>query len=232
MGIQDLFTLIHPTLAVIFVFPIIGNVILMAWETRQRRLKLVAGEKSTIPPKVGPDHVKAGRILTSSVIGVTLLALAYEIYKNIIKNDVISKNLFQVIFITVMFIATIASLVFLYRARQRLWRGVFATLTGIGVVVLGCQEGVYRMSNEWYWSHYYYGIAVSLLMIFALATIENIYKDRSLKWRNTHIILNCFALLLFIGQSYTGSRSLLELPLSWQAPFVYACDYVNKVCGK
>lgn len=229
MEFRDFLTLIHPTLTVMFVFPIIGNVLLMAWQTRERRLKLAGGEKSKIPPTVGPEHVKIGRILTTSVIASTLIALAYSIF---IKHNIFSKNVPQGIFIVAMFIATIASLVFLYKARPAKWRGIFATLTGMGVVIIGCQDGVYRLSSEWYWSHYYYGIAVSLLMIFSLAIIEDIYKDRSLKWRNTHIILNCLALLLFIGQAYTGSRSLLELPLSWQAPYVYSCDYVNKVCGK
>ena len=229
MEFRDFLTLVHPTLAVMFVFPILGNVLLMAWQTRQRRLKVASGEKSKTPPTVGPEHVKGGRILTASVVVVTLIALAYEIY---IKNNIFSKNVPQAIFITLMFIATSASLVFLYKARPAKWRGIFATLTGMGVVILGCQEGVYRQTNEWYWSHYYYGVAVALLMIFSLAIIEDIYKDRSLKWRNTHIILNCLALLLFIGQAYTGSRSLLEMPLNWQAPYVYSCDYVNKVCGK
>ncbi|HEY9609919.1 MAG TPA: DUF4079 family protein [Allocoleopsis sp.] len=38
-----------------------------------------------------------------------------------------------------------------------------------------------------------------------------IYKDRSNGWRNVHIILNCFALLLFIGQGMTGTRDLFEI---------------------
>jgi membrane protein YdbS with pleckstrin-like domain len=139
---------------------------------------------------------------------------------------------FQAILVLFMFIATLASLVLLYRARAKLWRAIFATLSGMGLIILGAQDGVYRLGNEWYWSHYYYGIVVSLLMIFSLAIVEDIYKDRANRWRNVHIILNCLALLLFIGQGITGARDLLEVPLSWQKPAVYGCNFQQKKCTK
>ncbi len=113
-----------------------------------------------------------------------------------------------------MFGLTIASLVFLYRAKQRIWRGVFASLTGAGLIILGCQPGVFRRTNEWYWSHYYIGMLASLLMIFAVAIVQDIYQDKSLRWRWVHIILSCMALLLFIGQGITGTRDLLAISLN------------------
>ena len=67
-------------------------------------------------------------------------------------------------------------------------------------------------------------------MVFSLAITEDIYKDRSNRWRYTHIILNCFALLLFAGQGMTGARDLLEIPLSWQKPYIYRCDFTNLIC--
>ena len=212
MGTSDFFALIHPVLAVVVVFPIIGIVVNFAWQTRQRRLQTASGGKSQIPPVVGREHVQLGRWLTGAVVGVTLVALAYVLVeKSFIEKQLWSKNSGQAIFIVLMFAATIASLVFLYRARQRQWRGIFATLTGTGLVVLGCQDGVFRRTSEWYWSHYYIGITAALLMVFSLAIVEDIYKDRSNRWRNVHIILNCLALLLFIGQGMTGSRDLFEI---------------------
>jgi hypothetical protein len=212
MGTSDFFALIHPVLAVVVVFPIIGIVVNFAWQTRQRRLQTVSGGKSQIPPIVGREHVQLGRWLTGAVVGVTLVGLAYPIIlKSFIEKQLWSKNPPQAIFIVLMFAATIASLVFLYQATQRQWRGIFATLTGTGLVVLGCQDGVFRRTNEWYWSHYYIGITAALLMVFSLAIAEDIYKDRSNRWRNVHIILSCLALLLFIGQGMTGSRDLFEI---------------------
>ncbi|MEL7077833.1 MAG: DUF4079 domain-containing protein [Cyanobacteria bacterium J06648_1] len=210
LGSQDLVALIHPALVVIFVFPMVGIVTNFAWQTRQRRLA-AKKDKNKIPPTVGREHVKVGRWLAASVVVVSLIALAYSIiYKSFIKKGLWTKNNPQAILILLMFAATIASLVLLLQAKPKLWRGVFATLTGMGLVIIGEQEGVWRLADEWYWSHHYYGIAVSLLMIMSIAILDDIY--RSLAMRNLHIALNCLALLLFIGQGLTGARDLLEIP--------------------
>ncbi|WP_193196309.1 DUF4079 domain-containing protein [Nostoc sp. MG11] len=230
MQLTDFLGLIHPAIAVIFVFPLIGMVVNFAWQTRQRRLQNLAGNKSKIPPIVGSEHRDLGKWLTSAVVGLTLLGLAYPIGKNILNNQLWSKVPFQVVFILLMFAATIICLVLLYRANQKVWRAVFATLTGAGLVILGCQDGVFRRTNEWYWSHYYIGLSAALLMIFSLAIVQDIYQDKSHRWRTIHTILNCIALLLFIGQGMTGTRDLLEIPLGWQESHIYQCDYVNKTC--
>ena len=214
LGSKDIASLIHPAIAVAFVFPLIGIATNYAWQTRQRRLAIKRGDKSKIPPAVGKEHVQIGRWLTGSVVGITLIALAYSIYLKGIPSLEKKGELepFQVTFISLMFVATIATTALLYKAKPMLWRGVFATLSGMGLIILGSQEGVWRLDKEWYWSHYYYGIAVSILMLFSLAIVDDIYRDRSLFWRRVHIVLNCLALLLFLGQGITGSRDLLEIP--------------------
>ena len=213
LGTKDLMGLIHPAIAVIFVFPIIGIVSRFAWQTRQRRLEIKDSKKSKIPPVVGREHVQLGKWLTASVVGVNLIGLAYSlVYKNFLINlrrD--SLDPVTTLLISLLFVATIATFVLLFRAKAKLWRGIFATLSGMGLIILGAQEGVWRLSDQWYWSHYYHGMGVSLLMIFSLAIVEDIYKDRTNRWRKIHIGLNCFALLLFIGQGITGARDLLEI---------------------
>lgn len=210
LGSEDLVSLIHPALVVIFVFPMVGIVTNFAWQTRQRRLA-AKKDKNKIPAIVGREHVRIGRWLAASVVVASLIALAYSIvYKSFIKQGLWTKNNSQAVLILLMFAATIASLVLLLRARPKLWRGIFATLTGMGLVIIGEQEGVWRLADEWYWSHHYFGIAVSLLMILSIAIVDDIY--RSVAVRNVHIILNCLALLLFIGQGVTGARDLLEIP--------------------
>ncbi|WP_333362955.1 DUF4079 family protein [Microcoleus sp. N3A4] len=52
-----------------------------------------------------------------------------------------------------------------------------------------------------------------LLMVFSLAITPEIDRDRSHRWRKIHTVLNCLALLLFLGQRVTGSRDLLEIIL-------------------
>ncbi len=233
MELADVMALVHPAIAVAVVFPIIGTVVNAAWQTRQRRLQTADGGKSKIPPVVGPEHLKLGRLLTGAIVGITLIALAYSIYfKSILEKNLWGKSPAQVVFIALMFAATIASLVFLYQARQKLWRGVFATLSGVGLVVLGFQDGIFRRDDEWLVSHFYYGIAAALLMVFSLAIAPEIYQDRSHRWRKIHTALNCIALLLFFGQGVTGTRDLLEIPLSWQKEHLYQCDWKNKTCPK
>ncbi len=85
-------------------------------------------------------------------------------------------------------------------------------------------------TGEWYVSHWYAGVLVTLMMIFSLAIIQDIYQDRSQRWRLAHIVINSVAVLLFIGQGLTGTRDLLEIPLSWQEPFIYQCDFVKQTC--
>ncbi len=232
MELRDFLALLHPAIAVIVVFPLLGNVLRMAWQTMQRRQQTAAGHKSKIASTVGTEHVQLGRLLSGSVVGATLLGLAYPIFKQILKANVWGQNSFQVVFIVLIFAATIASFVFLYRAHSALWRGTLATLTGVGLVVLGSQDGVFRRTEEWYWSHYYIGISAALLMVFSLAIIPDIYKDRSNRWRTIHVVVNSVAVLLFMGQGLTGPRDLLEIPLGWQEPFVYSCDFNNKTCPK
>lgn len=227
LNLQDYFLLLHPAIAATVVFPLIGMVVKMAWQTRQRRLETVQGTKSKLPPSVGSEHVALGRWLTGAVIGVVLLALANDIYGPILETQLWQKEGAKVGLISAFFVATISALILLYKAQARLWRGVFATLTGMGLVILGAQDGVYRDDKHWYLSHYYYGIAASMLMIFALAILREIYQDRSNRWRTVHIVLNCVALVLFVGQGFTGSRSLLEIPLSWQKSYVYQCNFDN-----
>ncbi|MEB3883602.1 DUF4079 domain-containing protein [Lyngbya sp. CCY1209] len=231
MKFMDWMGLIHPFLAVVVVFPIIGIVTSMAWQTRQRRVQTAErGSKSKIPPMVGPEHLKMGRWLTGWVVGITLVALAYSVaFKGVFK-ELSPEKMPEAIFVILMFVATIASLVFLYRAKpnQPLWRGVFATLTGAGLVILGMQDGVFRRGYEWYVSHYYYGILAALLMVLSLAIVPDIYKSK--KWRIAHTALNCVALLLFVGQGFTGSRDLLEIPLSWQSDHLGKCDWANQTC--
>lgn len=219
MTFKDWLLLIHPALAVILLFPAIGIVANMAWKTRQRRLQLANKTNTRIPATVGKEHVEIGRWLTGGVVGVSLVALVYSIvFKSFIPNRLWQKSPDTFIFIVLIFVATIASLVFLDRAKQKNWRAIFAALTSMGLIVLGCQEGVFRRTNEWYVSHYYYGIAASILMVISLAIVQEIYRDRSNTWRNIHIILNCFALLLFMGQGLTGVRDIFEIGLYMLPP--------------
>jgi hypothetical protein len=230
MDLQDLLALLHPAIAVLVVFPLIGIVINRALLTRQRRLQVADGQKSKIPPVVGSEHVAIGNWLGISVVTVALLGMAYPIFSKMIEHNALTKEPFRVFFAIAIFLLTLGSFTLLFKARVKLWRGIFAVLTGMGLIILGFQPEVFRRDSEWFISHYYYGMVAALLMIFSVVIIQDIYQDRRNRWRTVHIILNCFALLLFMGQGITGVRDLLEIPLHWQEQYIYQCDYKNKTC--
>jgi len=230
MELRDSFALLHPTIAIIIVFPLLGIVLNRALLTRQRRLEVADNQKSKISPIVGSEHVMIGNWLSGSVVGVALLGMAYPIFSKMLTRNTLGEDPFRFIFVVAIFILTIASFTLLFKAKMKLWRGVFATLTGMGLIILGCQPEIFRRDNQWFFSHYYYGVAAALLMIFSVAIVQEIYKDRKNRWRMVHIVLNCVALLFFIGQGFTGSRDLLEIPLHWQESYIYQCDFTNKTC--
>ncbi|WP_375501275.1 DUF4079 domain-containing protein [uncultured Nostoc sp.] len=220
MEFRDAILLLHPAIAVLVVFPLIGVIVNRAFQVRQRRLQTLAIGRSKIPATVGQEHTQLGRWLTGAVVSIVLIAFAYDIFGNILDKQLWIKAPFQVVFIGLLFVAAIASLYLLYQAKQKNWRAIFATLTGMALVVLGCQDGIYRKTDQWYISHYYYGLTSALLMIISLSILPDIYKDKTNRWRKVHITISSLALLLFIGQGITGTRSLLEVPLTWQERYI------------
>ncbi|MBD2178982.1 DUF4079 domain-containing protein [Pseudanabaena sp. FACHB-1998] len=232
MELDDFFALIHPAIAVIVVFPLIGIVTHRAWQVRQRRLQVISGEKSKVPPIVGSEHVEIGNWLSMAVVSVALLGMAYPIISRFLKNDIFSKEPTRAFLVIAIFIATISTFTFLFKTKVKIWRNIFAIATSMGLIVLGAQPEVFRRDNEWFFSHYYYGIAAAIIMIFSVTITQDIYKDKQNRWRYIHVILNCFALILFMGQGMTGARDLLSIPYSWQKEFLRQCDSKTKTCPK
>jgi hypothetical protein len=218
MALSDWFLLLHPTIAVVVVFPLLGIVLYQAWLTRSRRLSLKA--KSAVPASSGPEHVRLGRILSAAVVIVAVMGLADPIFTKMLAQGALQKTPLRLLGLALIAPATVASLFWLDRSTTRGWRATFALLTGLGLSILGLQPEIYRRDSEWYMSHYYLGMLAAMLMIFSLTIVQNIYRDRTNRWRRVHIILNSFATLLFLGQGFTGSRDLLEIPLSWQTPYI------------
>lgn len=128
--------LIHPAIAILGVYSLLGIVLQRAWQTRQRRSQSRTETKSKIPPIVGLEHVQIGRWLAEGVVAITLIVLLYAM--------------------------TIAAFTFLYQARTQFWRIIFAFLICLGLGILGytdlifgCKFGTFQRENEWYVSHFF-----------------------------------------------------------------------------
>ena len=70
----DWLWILHPVLAMVLVYPLLGVVVRLAWQTRQRRF---AGVKH--PVTVGSDHSNLGRWLAAAVVVIVLVALTVVI---------------------------------------------------------------------------------------------------------------------------------------------------------
>ncbi|WP_413442537.1 DUF4079 domain-containing protein [Synechococcus sp. MIT S1220] len=212
----DWFWILHPALAVVLIYPLLGMVVRLAWQTRQRRVFKVKH-----PPVVGRDHSELARWLAGGVVLIVLLALSVVIATKASIGQ-FEGGVARAALLSLVLLGTVVSLVALWRCRDQRLRLAFAGITGGGVLGLGAQQEVWRQD------HYWGGVAVTLLMLLSLAARQEILRD--LRWRRLHITASVLAAFLFLAQGITGSRDLLEIPLSWQKPAIAACDFNLQQC--
>ena len=222
MQTLDWLFLIHPVLAVVLIYPLLGVVVRLGLQTRHRRI-----DKAKLPPSIGLEHNQLGQWLAAGVVTLVLIALAVVISTKPTTDS--SRQLPLLL----AWLGTAASLVALWRVQSAGVRLSFALITWSGLFALGAQPEVFRLSDNpfeaaFWQSHYWGGVLVSGLMLFNLAAWPEI--QRHLSWRRLHLSANVLAAVLFLSQGISGSRDLLEIPLSWQKPYIWSCDFTAKVC--
>ena len=208
-------------------YPLLGMVLRLAWQTRQRRVAQVKHS-----PLVGRDHSDLGRWLAAGVVLLVLIALTVAIATKAPLAE-FSGGVGRAVQLLVVLLGTGASLVALWRSKAATLRLSFSLITWIGVLTLGAQPEVWRLSDNplspaFWQSHYWGGVALTGLMLFSLAARPEILRD--LRLRRLHVTASVLATLLFAVQGITGTRDLLEIPLSWQQSAVYACDFALQRC--
>jgi hypothetical protein len=217
----DWLWLLHPVLAVVLVYPLLGQVLRLAQQARQRRLG-----SSRVPPAAGAEHADLGRWLTGAVVAAELVALAVVLATAPSAQP-------RLPLLALVWLGTALALAALWRARQPLYRTAFVGLTLAGLLGLGLQPEVWRLSDQpWtaaFWqSHFWGGLGLTGLLLASLAAKPEI--QRSLRWRRLHLSANGLAALIFLAQAITGSRDLLEIPLSWQKPVIFSCNFEARTC--
>ena len=227
MQTVDWLWLIHPALAVVVVYPLLGMVLRLAQQTRDRRVL-----HSKLPPTVGRDHADLGQWLTAAVVGVVLIAETVVIAtsKPLVAFEGGTGRLVQLLLVLVGSVIAFAAL---WRVRKPPYRASFALLTWVGMIGLGLQPEVFRRSDNpldpvFWQSHFWGGIGLAGLMLLSLAVRPEIHRD--LRWRRLHLSLNVLATLIFLAQGLSGPRDLLEIQLSWQKPTIYSCDFQQRTC--
>ncbi len=228
----DWIWLLHPILAVALIYPLLGVVLSLSLKTRNRRLK----RQNNIPAKVGREHSGLGRWLSAGVVLIVLLALAVMISSEQSLGELeggINRALRLLLVLVGSCIALIATL----RGKRPAYRASCSLLCWAGVIYLGMQPEVYRLSDnpleaEFWQSHFWGGVGLVGLMLLSLASRPEIMGK--LSWRWLHITANCLAVLIFLAEAITGPKALLEIPLSWQKPLIeqakseYSANHLQK----
>jgi hypothetical protein len=226
MQAMDWLWIIHPFLAVTVIYPLVGVVARLGLQTRQRRV-----QKAKLPPATGRDHSDWGQWLAAAVVVVVLIALAVVIASKALGSS--ERGAAALIALLLAWLGTLSALMALLRVHGAGLRLSFSLITWLGLLTLGAQPEVFRLSDnplqpEFWQSHYWGGVLVCGLMLFNLAARPEIL--RQLRWRRLHIAANALAALLFISQGLSGTRDLLEIPLHWQQPFLYQCNWTERTC--
>lgn len=232
MASVDWLWILHPFLAVVLIYPLIGMVIRLALQTRQRRLQQTGRQPIQQPATVGRDHSDLGRWLSAGVVLIVLIALTVVIATKA-PLAAFAGGAPRAIQLLLVLIGTLVSLVALWFAKAPALRLAFALLTWAGVLGLGAQPEVWRLSDNplegaFWQSHYWAGVGVTGLMLFSLGARPEILRD--IRLRRLHVSANVLAAVLFVLQGLTGTRDLLEIPLSWQKPTIYSCNFEARTC--
>ena len=223
----DWLWILHPALAVVVIFPLIGMVLRLGLQTRRRRL-----EQAKLPPSVGREHKDLGQWLAAGVVVLVLVALTVVIATKAPPAE-FAGGPGRAGLLLLVLLGTLAALAALWRVHREVYRFIFAVLTWVGVLGLGSQPEVWRLSDDpltaaFWQSHYWAGAGVVGLMIFSLGARTEIQRQPG--WRRLHVSASVLAGVLFVVLGITGTRDLLEIPLSWQKDHLGACDWGQRVC--
>jgi hypothetical protein len=192
----DWLWLLHPALAVVLVYPLLGMVLRLAQQTRDRRLT-----QAKHPPTVGRDHADVGKLLAGLVVAIVLIAEAVVIATKHPLSSFEGGGLRLALLLLVLICSGIA-LAALWRVKRPVYRASFALLCWAGVITLGLQPEVFRLSDSplevaFWQSHFWGGIGLTGLMLCFVACRPEIYKY--LRWRRLHVSANALATLIFLA---------------------------------
>ncbi|MEB3234729.1 MAG: DUF4079 domain-containing protein [Cyanobacteriota bacterium] len=225
----DWLALLHPALVILFVYPVVGATVRLGILVREKRLGIT--QQPAIVPAEHSDH---GRWLASGVVVAVLIALLYSfVSKFQADSPAFAGGGARLAQLVLAAGGTLLSLITLWRVRRPLWRACFALLCWAGLLGLGSQPEIWRLSDNplrgSFWaSHYWSGILLTGLLLWTTAARPEI--QRSLRLRRLHVSAAVLISVLLAVQAITGSRDLLEIPLSWQKPAIYSCDFNARRC--
>lgn len=194
--------LLHPTLMILFVYPVVGATIRLGILVREKRLGITAQ-----PDLVPIEHADHGRWLCTGAVVATLVALIWSDARTALTWPELAPLL-------LVAAAALASLGALWRVRAPGLRAASALLCWSALLWLGWQPTEARMNDHpltpGFWSsHFWAGWLLCGLLLLATAARPEL--RRSLAWRHGHVAAGVLSALLLAVLAITGCRDLLQL---------------------
>lgn len=200
----DWFSLLHPVLMILFVYPVVGATIRLGILVRERRLGI-----NPLPPSVTVEHGDHGRWVTTGVVVSVLVALLAVFLEPPV--EVLPAGGLLLLGLA------LAAVLALWRVEGALARGGAALLCWAALLAAGSLPQVERFSaipaqGSFWSSHYWSGVLLCGLLLFASAAQPEI--RRSLAMRRLHVAANVLVAVLLAVQAITGTRDLLAMSLT------------------
>ncbi|MBJ7492669.1 MAG: DUF4079 domain-containing protein [Synechococcales cyanobacterium SupBloom_Metag_052] len=226
----DWLALLHPVLIILFVYPVVGATIRLGILARERRLKI-----NPLPPSVGIEHGDHGRWLTGGVVLAVLIALDYSFINRFLdRGTPFAGGAARLGLLLLVSAGTLLAYAALWFVKKASLRASFSLLTWAGLLGLGSQKEIWRLADnpltgEFWGSHYWAGVLLTGLLLFSVAARAEVL--RSMRMRRLHVTANVLVAVLLAVVAITGTRDLLEIPLSWQVPALRGCDPTTQQCA-
>jgi len=208
----DWLSLLHPVLMILFVYPVVGATIRLGILVRERRLGITRQ-----PDLVPVEHAQHGAWVTGGVVVAVLIALLYGLLApGLAAAAGPAGGLQRLCLLLLVAGGSLVALLALLRVRRAALRASFALLCWAGLLGLGSQPEIVRLSDDplsgGFWSsHYWSGLLLVGLLLFTTAARPEIIRLPRL--RRLHLALNLLVMLLLAVQAISGTRDLLAMPL-------------------
>ncbi len=193
---------------ILFVYPVVGATIRLGLLVRERRLGITK-QLAAVPV----EHSDHGRWLTVAVVVVVLIAFVYSFLKAWFDPALaFSGGLQRLALLLLVGAGSLGSVLALAQVKRPTLRAIFALLTWAGVLGLGSEPEIWRLSDNpfsaGFWgSHYWSGVLLTGLLLFSLAARPEIHS--SVRMRRLHVTSNVLVAILLAVQAISGTRDLL-----------------------
>ena len=210
MGAIDWFSLLHPVLMILFVYPVVGATIRLGILVRERRLEI-----TPLPPRVGIEHVDHGRWVTTGAVVAVLIALLWSFANHWgDPTDPFQGGALRLGLLLLLAAGSLASCLLLWRVKAAGLRVAFCLFCWAGLLALGRQPEVWRLgdnplSGAFWSSHYWNGVLLCGLLLFAMAAAPEIAQRPAL--RRLHVAAAFLVAVLLAVQAITGCRDLVGM---------------------